>query len=678
MGSALLFILSTTLSAALLFVVQPMLGRFVLPWFGGGATVWTICMLFFQSALLLGYAYAHLLAMRLPPRRGILLHLGLVATTLLTLPIIPSPPTEAGDPTLGILGVLASVGAPYLVLSATAPLLQAWAARVASDRSPYGLYAWSNAGSLTALLGYPILLEPYIGLHTQAIAWSVTFGVWTFTLAGCGWLTWRAGEAPLPEEVAGPPPTWGDRIIWISTTALASTILLATTDLISEDVSAAPLLWVIPLALYLLSFILCFGSPRWSARVIWMPLLIPALLAQWWAYGEGAGAGLITIFMLYSAGLFISSMVLHGELVRARPAANHLTGFYLASSLGGAIGGILVGVVAPRALDVRAELLIAMVILPALVLWAVLRSRPANELRSDPRWLFGILALILAGFGYGLWGETANVREATIWMRRGFYGVLRIREHPAKHLHGPSRRLLHGHIMHGLQFTDERHGDPVSYYGPNSGVGLLLAMGRDGPPRQIGVIGLGIGTIAAFARPIDHVVFYEISPDVAYAAQTFFTHLSTAGEGAEIRLGDARRTLITELDEPRYDILVLDAFSGDAIPAHLLTQEAFLLYLKRLKPNGVIAANVSNRHLELRPILIDHAEKLGLKVAVVTSKAVVKKAINRARWVLLSRDSTARNAIWAAGELDQDWTGGTVTWTDDFTPLLPLIKTLRK
>lgn len=671
-----IFVGAVTLGAGLLFMVQPMLGRVLLPWFGGGATVWAVCMLFFQTALLLGYAYAHLLAMRLPTRTGIAVHAALLLAAAICLPLGLSPPADTQTPTIAILQTLSlGVGLPYLALSATAPLVQAWAARMQDrpdDAAPYGLYAWSNGGSLGALLAYPILVEPFSGVRTQLLGWSVAFGIWLLFLGGCARSTWRSGRDPAPiEDGDATRPSWADGLIWLSTTAVASGMLLAVTDLMAEQASAGPFMWVLPLSVYLLSFILCFGKPSWSARAAWLPLGCLAMGILYWVF-DGAEVDLITQCLLYSLGLFGCCMLLHGEWVRHRPAPRYLTGFYLAGALGGALGGLSVAVIAPLVFNVRAELAVLLIATALLAFGLAWRSRRRQPLRQDPLWIPLGALLLVAGFGWALQRSVAEISSQSIWVKRGFYGVLRVRVRTMKILGGPSRRLLHGPIMHGYQFTDHRAQQPISYYGPQSGVARAIrAFDR---PRRIGVVGLGVGTVAAFSRPQDRVIFYEISPDVVQAAQEWFTYLSGSRGAVEVVLGDARRTL--DARDDRFDVLVLDAFTGDAIPAHLLTREAMRLYLDRLTSDGVLVVNISNRHLDLRPVLKAHAQALGLHMQSITSRGNRREALFLARWVTLTPDAD-RHARAIEGVAPDKWKGDQVDWTDDFAPIWRLLRAWR-
>lgn len=669
----MIFALTALFSAFLLFLVQPMMGRFVLPWFGGGSTVWTVCMLFFQSGLLVGYAYAHLLALRLPLRRGVAVHGALAALSLIALPIIPSPPEPGGAPTLGILGALgAAVALPYIVLATTAPLVQAWSASV-DRRSPYRLYAWSNAGSLGALVAYPLAVEPFVGLHTQAVGWSVAYGAFVVALGLCGARVWRDGvtvaEATESEGGEAPPAPW----LWVTATALASALLLATTDRLTEDISASPFLWVLPLGLYLLSFIVCFGRPAWADRRLWFGLLPVAGVALWYAMHTGADLGLIAQITIYNAALFVGCMALHGEVVRARPAPAHLTGFYLATALGGALGGVLVGLIAPATLPIRLELQLTVVAIGALATaqaWKAWRTRP---FAATSRWVGAVMPLLVLGLAAAMARDVHRELIGVSAVDRGFYGVLRVKDLPPIVLGSPVRKLVHGRIMHGQQYTDDRRGEPLSYYSPDSGIGAFFEWGADHPSRRVAAVGLGIGTLAAYTRCDDTLDVYEIDPLVERFAREWFTYLADACGAVRVIIGDGRLQLERAIE--RYDAIVLDAFSSDAIPAHLLTREAFEMYVERLAPRGVIVVNIANRHLDLRPVLRAHADALTLDAIEIAAVGNWVESTAHTRWVFLGRDVPFIDAMWAddcptgvMGEAEP------VEWTDDFSPLWPLLK----
>ncbi|MCA9543313.1 MAG: fused MFS/spermidine synthase, partial [Myxococcales bacterium] len=584
--------------AFLLFWLQPLIGRLLLPRYGGGSAVWAVTLVFFQTALLLGYAWAHLIVLRLSPRAGRLAHGVLALGALAALPIT-APAFTASSPAAGLLlALVVGVGLPAAVLATTAPLVQAWVAQAGG--SPWRLYAWSNAGSLLALVAYPFVLEPALGATRQATLWSIGFVVAVAALAAVGAQGWGGLHAATRED-PGPAPPRLDRLYWFGLTACSSALLVATTDQLTEDLAATPFLWILPLALFLLSYIFAFGSPRWTRRAVWLPLFGAGLVAQWWALSSGFRASILVQIVAHAGTLFAACMVLHGELVRARPAPARLTGFYLTTALGGAVGGALVSLVAPAVLPIRVELPAALLLAGGLALVGLRRSRAVDPLRGEPAWIWALPVGVLLGLG-GLYArEFAHDHRDVMESLRSFYGVLRVRELDADDPRGPARRLLHGRIMHGMEFTDARRGKPNSYYGPRSGVGLLFALRHDEPPRRVAALGLGVGTLSAFQRCGDRLDFFEIDPLVEVLARRYFSYLDPGCTDVRVIIADGRLGLAAA-QEP-YAIILLDAFSGDAVPTHLLTREAIASALDHLTGDGVIAVNVSNRHLDLRPVV---------------------------------------------------------------------------
>lgn len=659
--------------AFLLFWLQPLVGRMLLPRFGGGPAVWALTLVFFQGILLLGYAWAHVLVPRLRPATGRLVHLGVALLALLALPV-GAPAVDATSPATGVLlSLLLGVGAPAAVLAATAPLVQAWSAQ-SDARAPWGLYAWSNAGSLLALAAHPFVLEPALGQSRQAIAWSVAFGGMVLLLA----LVARRPVRFVTARESAPPAPAGDRVLWLLLTACSSALLVATSDQITEDLAASPFLWVLPLGLFLLSYIAAFGRPGWTSRLVWLPLLAVGLVAQWWVVAAGFRAEIPVQLAVHLGTLLAACMALHGELVRLRPHPARLTGFYLTTALGGVLGGALVSLVAPVVLPLRVEQPALLLLAALLAGFCLRRSRQHLELRGEPPWIWALPALLVLGLG-GLYArEIMDDQSDVLATSRGFFGVLRVRELPAGDVRGPSRRLLHGRIMHGQEYTDERLGQPSSYFGPRSGIALLFRHGNDAPPRQVAVLGLGIGTLTAFARCGDTFDFFEIDPGVEAMARDWFTFLKPEGRCATVNVHIADGRLGLAHSQKRYDFIVLDAFSGDAVPSHLLTREALAVVMDHLAPGGRIAVNVSNRHLDLRLVVRDHARHFGLHLAEVTSPADRDAGYSKARWLLLSPTPDLVRWIELQGEIDNvPADAPTLTWTDDHAPLLPLMRSLK-
>jgi hypothetical protein len=663
------------LSSFLLFMVQPLVARLILPWFGGTAAVWTTCMLFFQSLLLAGYAYAHGTNARLSPRRQAVLHCVLLAASLAFLPIMPAEtwkPSGTEEPITRILILLAAtVGLPYLLLSATSPLLQAWFARARPGADPYRLFAVSNLASLLALIGYPVVVEPLLGNHEQVITWSWLYAVFAVLCGGLAWLSLKNfnERQQTQEEETGPAPTRADYLLWLALSATGSVMLLAVTNHVTQNVAAIPLLWLAPLTLYLLTFILAFeGRNLYRPDIFWSVLLVWLGGMTWLLVDPDMQFELALQLGMFLSGLFVACLFCHGELYRARPHARHLTAFYLTISAGGAIGGLLVAVVAPVAFRAYYELGISLVAVAAL---AALRYA---SLHPVARWSSLVVLLGVAG---GAAYEAFYFQRSVMLADRSFYGVLRVKEYgtPGGSYH--VRRLVHGVIMHGEQdMTEDGRRKPSTYYLPSSGVGGAIAARMARGPVTVGVIGLGTGTLAAYGRRGDTYLFYEINPQVKEIASNAFTYLSSTDAKVEIVLGDARLKL--EREKPRgFDLLAVDAFSSDSIPVHLITREALALYLKHMKPDGIVAFHVSNRFLSLPPVVGRLAEELGVHAVLVTDDGKEGDSDHtKTDWVLVSRDKKALEApeIKAvsptAPEARPEWR----TWTDDYSNLVQILK----
>ncbi len=651
-GTAVLFATTVFLSAWLVFQVQPLIAKYVLPWFGGTPAVWTACLLFFQSGLFLGYAYALLLVQRVPARWQATLHVALLAAALATLPITPDAGWKlnaGGDPVWRILQLLAvSVGLPYLILSATGPLLQAWHARVRPDVSPYPLYALSNLGSLLGLLSYPFWFDPALAADQQTQIWSWGFVLFAVGCAACGLSVWRAAATTVPRAAEGrpatssPPPTWRRLGFWFALAMVPSAMLLATTNLVCTDVAVVPFLWVLPLVLYLLSFILCFHSLRWCVRGVWWtawPLVVlAAVRVSFRGLGVVTSDPVLVQVAVFFGLLFCCAMICHGELARTKPDPAQLTTFYLTLAAGGAAGGIFVGLIAPQLFVVNFEVAVA-TLACTLVILLVLYADPASRLRQGrPRWAWGGLLLATAGLLAAhviLFRDTlAGVQE----VHRNFFGVLQVKLAPAAVAsNGAVCQLIHGRTMHGAQFLDPpRRQVPTSYYGEQSAIGLLLRNRPAAAPARVGIVGLGVGTLAAYARPGDHYRFYEINPAVVDLAQRFFEFLPACRGQVEVVVGDAR--ILLEQEAPQaFDVLVVDAFSSDSIPVHLLTREAFEVYLRHLQPAGILAAHISNVHVDLSPVIAGQAAHFGLAMTGYESSADQATETRPAIWMLLSR-----------------------------------------
>ncbi|WP_415908423.1 spermidine synthase [Oleiharenicola sp. Vm1] len=756
----MLYALTIFLGAFLLFLVQPLIGKYILPWFGGGPGVWTTCLLFFQTLLLAGYAYAHFTSTRLKPRTQALTHLVLLALSLAWLPIIPDTawkPAAGDEPTRRILLLLtATLGLPYLLLSATGPLLQRWFSLRHPGQSPYRLYALSNVGSLLALLGYPFAIEPLLARSTQAWGWSAALVLFAGLCGACAWQIRRA-DPPAPaapatadDDTAADQPTRLQRFFWLALPAVASVLLVATTSKLCVDVAVIPFLWVLPLALYLLSFILCFDHPRWYARGVFAALFVLACVAVGYFVSSGLHAPIAQQITGYCAALFVACMICHGEAYRLRPAPRHLTSFYLHLATGGALGGFFVAVVAPLVfndyyelhlgywalayllaalalvqrsrtivLGIGAGTLAGVALLPLFFLGRATEPGPLAQLKNyyatyhafyvEYRWWAAAVLLVLlwslrgairarddewrvrfsflplaltallgAVFFIQITGTNAGLIDAS----RNFYGTLKVRPFGEPGSISYSYLLSHGITTHGLQFARPPYNTwATTYYGPKSGIGLALEHAAPKPGgRRFGFVGLGAGTLAAYGQAGDQLRIYEINPAVLHLARERFTYLTQTAADVKIVLGDARLAMEDELahDAPQhFDVLALDAFSSDAIPVHLLTAEAFAVYLKHLQPDGVIAVHISNRYLDLRPVVEALAQRYQLSLVTLSNNPKDDEWwLYRTTWMLLSRDPLkfAHADFQDAADEPPDETAQTILWTDDRASLVGILR----
>jgi len=615
------------LGAFLLFLIEPLFAKSILPWFGGSASVWATCLVFFQTALLLGYLYADLTTRRLTPKRLSTTHLGLLLVSLLWLPIAPQIFWRSHaqvDPAWRILGLLTfSIGLPFVLLSATSPLLQSWYARRASGRSPYHLFALSNLASLLALLSFPFLIEPRLSSRQQSILWSSVYALFAICCSLSAWFN-------------------RIKLLWLGLSACGSMMLLAVTNHLSQNVAPVPLLWIVPLALYLLSFAMVFAKRQFYSRWFVARLLAVVLGTAGYAIYDSSITHAIQISVpLFCGVLFVVCLFCHGELVERKPAARYLTSFYLFIAFGGALGAVSVGLLAPHILSGIYEL--PMILLVAAFLGVVVLWFEGWSARF-------FWASMTVAMGAVLVFNVRTTRQGTVAMMRNFYGALRIQEFKAGRLL-PYRTLLHGTIQHGAQYLSfPENRNPTTYYGRTSGVGLALEYCCDGPKR-IGVIGLGAGTLAAYGKPGDSFRFYEINPQVLEVANSWFTFLKQSPAKTEIILGDARLSLESEPPQ-QFDVLAVDAFSGDAIPVHLLTKEAFAVYFRHLKPDGILAVHTSNTYLNLAPVVKLLAEDADYPVRLIVSDEDAPRMISSADWVLVTRNQEFLNEpdTFAGGE----------------------------
>jgi hypothetical protein len=766
--TAVLFLYTLTLftGATLLFVMQPMVGKMILPLLGGTPAVWSTCMVFFQAALLGGYAYAHASTARLRLRNQVLLHLVVLALPFAVLPLAVNPRLLRGGETNPVLDVLTllslSVGLPFLVVSTTAPLLQKWFTHTGhrAARDPYFLYAASNLGSMLALLGYPTLVEPR--LHLQGSGWLTQTQMWSVGYAALAALTvlcalalrWAPDPAETAAAAAGPEavgerPGWGQRLYWVALAFVPSSLLLGVTTYITTDLAAVPLLWVLPLAIYLLTFILAFGRWPLLAHRIVVAATLPLVLLVIFLMVSSLPERIWVIVLWHFFLLFVIALACHGALAIDRPSPRHLTEFYLLISVGGVLGGLFNALVAPlvfRSLieyplvmvlacvllvgrrapalglgpgALRALAVVALAAALALVLYsesATLRldfsflervldlksdtvgtwldpiERTLNKLllygpplalawllRRRPLHLGLALASVLLISGFVDARNSDQIRQA-----RSFFGVLRIsRDRDEKGY----TELRHGTTLHGRQSLEpSRRAEPISYYQRKGPIGQLFEeLDRRPGSVHMAVVGLGTGTLAAYARPGDRVTFYEIDRlvrDVAFdpAYFTYATDARNRGATVRLELGDARIRLEAvkrERPEERYDVILVDAFSSDAIPVHLLTREALRLYFDMLGPRGILALHISNRYLRLEPVVANLAQDGGYARLLQHGDTGDIRGGVEASWTILARrpedfGEMASDSRWTAARLDPEPAVG--TWTDDFHNLVSVFK----
>ncbi|MBL6765169.1 MAG: fused MFS/spermidine synthase [Verrucomicrobiae bacterium] len=665
------FGVSVFLSAFLFFHLQPLTGRYLLPAFGGGPAVWSVCLVFYQGLLLAGYVWAHGILTLHSARRQQLAHAALCAAAVTTLPLRPQIEIAANlDPTLAVLLLLAkSIGLPGLALAATAPLAQAWFARTDPRRSPYRLYALSNAASLLALLMAATVSDLVFTRAEQCGIWSLLFIVQAAAILWAG--TRKPGSARPEPRVQGDSRAISGRtrLLWWLLPFCGSALLLSTTARLTADFAVVPLLWTLPLAVYLLTWILAFDHPRWYRRPLIGRLLPIALLLVWIAAFPSrlpGGPGFAVLTPIFLAGFFVAVFFCHGELFRLRPESDGLSPYYIAIAGGGLLGSAFTGLLAPRIFSIPLELPFCLLLCGSIGVAIRLREHPPQLERPDSlghaTYLIGGLAVYALLWIATVWGT----RDGILRSERNFFGVAAVREQtlgsPTNHAH----LLVHGATIHGLQFQQaQRRREATTYFGPKSGFALIWNEVARRENLRIGVIGLGAGTLAAYGRVGDRFRFYEINPLIVKLAREEFTFLSDSAAPSEFVLGDARINLDHETSNG-FDLLVLDAFNGGAIPVHLLTLEAFAIYRRHLAPGGVIALHATNRHLDLGPVVRSAAAELGMTVRHFSA---------RPSWTE-TRDKGSRGSDWYG--LDSADPGPSEPamkpWSDEHASLLPLLK----
>ena len=666
------------LSAFLLFQIQPMIAKWLLPSLGGSAAVWTTCMLFFQAFLLLGYIYSDWLTGRLAFKIQVALHTCLLAASILLLGLGLGPrsgavwnPIGANHPIVEILAALGrAIGLPYFVLATTTPLIQFWYARGYDKALPYRLFALSNLASILALLAYPVLVEPYLALRHQFQVWSWAYLLFVLLYLVSAFRSWRTACVPRAFPVADScglvaAPSWDLKLLWMLFAGCACILLLAITNYLTQNIAPVPFLWVVPLGVYLLTFVFCFNDDRSSSTNWWRWLAGLTLAGLSLVLFKGHVGGLILTVSIFVTGLFICCMFCHSELARRKPHPRFLTSFYLMIALGGALGGVFVGLIAPEVFNGYFELPAGMVLCALLLLHVRRESTPARHL--------GNLALV-AFAGFLVCMRVLSFTSGTRLMTRNFYGSLRVSDMKIPGPKASLRLLYHGSILHGVQFLlPQFRRQATAYYGPGSGVALAIeSLSRN--RARVGVIGLGAGTIATYGRKGDYYRFYEINPLVIQVANTEFDFLRDSAGQVDVVEGDARLALEHEPDQ-QFDVLVLDAFSGDSIPIHLLTREAFTTYFRHLKPDGLLAAHVSNQYLDIGSVVERQGLEFGKQSIVVESPGDIENRSLPAIWVLLGSSQGLReNPCLKTLSGSPAPKPAADVWTDEYSNLFRVLK----
>ena len=674
------------LGSFLLFLIQPIIAKMILPWFGGSAAVWTSCMMFFQVMLVLGYAYSHILRRWLSCSTAFFCHTAVLGAACCLLPVIPNSAlrraTGNGLNFAVAWTLLVTVGLPYFALAANSTLVQLWhEALSTSNQKPadsggtYRLYAVSNLGSMLALLFYPFLIEPFATLSAQAWIWSAGFIVYAAMCLLTAWPTtrlshWQSEPKPSESETFRPSAV----CLWFMLACVASVILLATTNLMCQEIASVPFLWILPLAAYLLSFIICFEQPRLYHRAIFLPLLCVSIVLGIGVVQSHLYVSILLQITVMTSVCFFVSMVCHGELERLKPPPAKLTTFYLTIAIGGAVGGIFTALLAPFAFDHFIEFQLAIIGCLALATLQVYRTA-------------GRSVLLLALFGCGL---TASVTMASLMLQtsstlekdtlitrqRNEYGVVMVTEDESY------RRFVSGNVDHGGQNrAHEIAFEPSGYYTENSGVGIAFRRMREFKQTQgeasginACVVGMGIGAMLSWCEPEDHFSFYELNPAVEEIAETHFSYLERYRPQTDVYIGDGRILLQRQLEQTggnQFDLLFVDAFSSDAIPQHLITSQCVDIYLKQLRADGMLVFHITNRFVDLRPVIATLAVEKGLSSFVRENKNGPKD--KGTLWVCLSRNKNLLSAPWM-DSLTTRWPDKMpkIQWTDDFAPLAPV------
>jgi len=679
------FLITIFISSFLLFQIQPIIAKMALPYFGGGAAIWTACMLFFQVFLLLGYLYSHTLSKIKKVNQQIAIHCGFILLSLTVMPIGQLDSEQvftSQTPQINIIiSLFMAIGFPYFLLSATAPLIQKWYSLNPNNNQPYRLYALSNLGSLLALLSYPFVIEPNLDTTLQSTIWGYGYYLFMMSILFCSFRLFKSDFTFENHENDKTPIDFKYVCLWLGLSACSVILMMATTSAMTINIPPTPFLWILPLCIYLLTYIICFNTPKWYVQKLWFTSFACSSFAGTFMFFVGVQFSLVQQVLTYCILLLSACMICHGELAKLQPHKNKLTLFYLVLALGGVIGSLFTAIVAEKIFNQYYELIVGIALVfiffTLSLWWQNLSTKLSPIQTTNNKFLYIASSISLVAFGFYFNQLDSRYFASDVHNSRNFYGVLAVKDQTKND--SPIRVLFDGATNHGSQSLIEIFkNQPTSYYRTNSGVALALNNLDKTQSNKVGIVGLGTGTLASYAQPQDHYVFYELNPDVAAVAKQYFSYLSDSKAKTDIRLGDARVTMQTELKtsgSQQYNTLVIDAFSSDAIPVHLLTLEAFELYFKHLKKDGLLALHISNNHLDLLPLINALALKLNIPLNHFIAASSSSKE-QTTQWVVLThnKDFINNEMVKIKATYLNLKPEDTQIWTDKYSNLLSVIR----
>lgn len=679
-----IFGLSIFLSAYLIFYIQPMLAKKILPLLGGSSFIWIACILFFQAGLLLGYVYAYLLSKIQSTIKQGIVHLILMACSLAFLPLSVTYQVESINNVTSLTAIIMlsqTVLLPFVILSASSPLLQSWYCRIRHTPFPYYFYSISNIGSLLGLMVYPLLVEPLIGIQAQMLGWSWTFGVYLILLTGCLLLFCMKANVEVTNtaKVTTPPKTIG---LWLFLTFLSSSLLLAISHFLTQEILNLPLLWILPLVLFLISFIVTFRTDKSYDRQFWGASWIIWVMSYAWLVVTKQQGGFPFVIVL-SMLMYSGCMICHGELIRHRPEWVNLTHFYLIIALGGALGGVFINFIALPIFNEWWDFYFILLSISIVVIYAARSIQPSRPTKGHS--IFFVASFLsIAGVLLVAYFQVASPDVNLVVKNRNHFGLVEVNDNFNRERQKTVRTFLHGNILHGLEELDSQADEAKTYYSAHSGIGLAIQYLQSKKDAvSIGVLGLGVGSLSFYGRENDQIHFYEIDKDVIEIAKKYFTFLSKSKADIHLYHNDARIALKQQLEEngsKQFDLLVADAFSGDVVPFQLLTLEAFQLYQAHLSKGGIIAFHISNAFLDLLPVTQALANQYQLPLHFVHSRKNASELVYATNWVLISQDKELANWLEARKGDSRVATylkSKEMLWTDDKSSILQLINLTR-